>query len=290
MVPLNGNLVGFCPPGYPLRQVPDITPAHESIYSGPPLEPRPPRIALPSEEDLEEVEHDVSRFMVHVFAWIAGALLISAFFASYSDRYEGDVGALLVSQNLWFIIAGMMALAYFVSRKVADLPVSVAIAILIAYAALQGVVFGFLYRAVYGASLVPVYLCIATLFAALCIHGISSGLDLTSGRALLTGVAMAAALAIAFTSIMNLQPIATCAACVCSWLLLSLVSYHRDFLRDLPSSFEDDPHGEKAAAVGALQIYLDLMIVMILILQARWIRESIVALYDRNEDSKKIDL
>ena len=228
--------------------------------------------------------------MVHVFAWIAGALLISAFFASYSDRYEGNVSSLLVGQGLWFVVGAMMALAYFVSRKVGDLPVSVAIATLIAYAALEGVVFGLLYRAVYGTSLVPVYMCIVSLFVALCIHGVMSGVDLTSGRALLTGVALAAALAIAFTSIMDLRPIATCAACVCSWLLLSLVSYHRDFLRDLPASFEDDARGEKAAAVGALQIYLDLMIVMIIVLQARWIRQSFAALYDRNEGSKKIDL
>jgi FtsH-binding integral membrane protein len=269
--------------------VQDITPAHETIYSGPPLEPRPPRIAPPSEQDLQQVERDLSRFMVHVFAWIAGALLISAFFASYSDRYEGDLSSLLVGQSLWFVIGAMMALAYFVSRKVADMPVSVAIATLIAYASLQGVVFGLLYRGVYGASLAPVYVCIAFLFSLLGIYGFSTGADLT-GRPLLLAAISVPVLVLIFKRALNLELMGACAACVCSWLLLSLVGYHRDFLRDLPASFEDDVRGEKAAAVGALQIYLDLVIVMIIVLQARWIRQSIIALYDRNEGSKKIDL
>jgi len=227
--------------------------------------------------------------MVHVFAWIAGALLISAFFANYSDRYEGDVSSLLVGQSLWLVVGAMMALAYFVSRKVADMPVSVAIATLIAYAALQGVAFGLLYRGVYGASLAPVYVCIAVLFSLLGTYGFSRGADLT-GRPLLVAAICVPMLVLVFKRAVNLPLMAACAACVCSWLLLSLVGYHRDFLRDLPASFEDDVRGEKAAAVGALQIYLDLMIVMIIVLQARWIRQSIVALYDRNEGSKKIDL
>ena len=226
---------------------------------------------------------------MHVFAWIAAALFISAFFASYSDRYQGDVSAFLVGQSLWLMVGAMMALAYFVSRKVADMPVSVAIAVLIAYAALQGLVFGLLFRGVYGASLAPVYVCIAVLFSLLGIYGFSTGADLT-GRSLLVAAICVPVLVLVFKRESNLQLMAACAACVCSWLLLSLVGYHRDFLRDLPASFEDDVRGEKAAAVGALQIYLDLVIVMIIVLQARWIRESIVALYDRNEGSKKFDL
>lgn len=267
----------------------EITPEHETIYSGPPLEPRPPRIAPPSEEDLQEIERDLSRFMVHVFAWIAGALLISAFFASYSDRYDGSVGSFLVGQSIWIVIAGAMALAYFVSRNVADMPVSVAMATLIAYAALQGVVFGLLYRSVYGASLGPVFVCISVLFSLLGVYGFVTGADLT-GRPLLVAAACAPVLAFIFMRQLDLPLIAACAACVCSWLLLSLVGYHRGFLRDLPASFEDDAHGEKAAAVGALQIYIDLMIVMVLILQARMLRESIVMLKEKGDRYKKTEL
>ena len=227
---------------------------------------------------------------MRVFAWITGALLLSAFFASYSDRYDGDISSFLMGQALWLVIGGMMTLAYLVSRKVGDMPTSVAISILIAYASLQGAVFGWLYRAVYGESLAPIYVCIATVFGLLCALGMVKAISPTSARALLTAAAAAPVLALVFKSVLDLQTIAACAACVCSWLLLSLVGYHRDFLADLPSSFEDDPHGYKAAAVGALQIYLDLIVVMILILQAGWLRESIANLTDKGNGTKRIEL
>ena len=269
-------------------------PIHETVYSGPPLPPRVERVGEVSLADLTETTAALRAFFVRIFCWITGALLLSAFFASYSDRYEGDsssfLSSLLMGQAVWLMIGGLMAVAYGVSRKVGDMPTSVAIAILIAYASLQGALFGWLYRAAYGASLVPVYLCIATVFGLLFACGKLTEIDLTSVRALVIGAVAAFVLAIVFKAVLNLQVIAACAACVCSWLLLSLVSYHSDFLSDLPSSFEDDPHGFKAASVGALQIYLDLMIVMILILQARWIRQSIVSLTDKGSGTTKMEL
>lgn len=256
-------------------------PAHETVYSG----PTPQADAA----DSAETSADVKAFLARVFAWITGSLLFSAFCASYSDQYRGNLSSLLMGQTIWLVIGGMMALAYVTSRKVGDMPTSVAISILIAYASIQGAIFGCLYRAAYGASLAPVYLCIASVFGLLWAFGRLTSLDLTSARALLAGAAAAPVLALVFMSLLNLQVIATCAACVCSWLLLSLVGYHSDFLRDLPSSFENDPHGYKAAAVGALQIYLDLMIVMILILQAAWLREAIENL-PRKDSERKIQL
>jgi len=61
-----------------------------------------------------------------------------------------------------------------------------------------------------------------------------------------------------------------CAGC---WLMLALIAYHRNFLRDLPSSFEDDPEWWKAAAIGAVQIYLDLVIIIVVVIQTRWLSD-----------------
>jgi len=74
-------------------------------------------------------------------------------------------------------------------------------------------------------------------------------------------------------SVLGMQTIATLAACVCSWLMLALAGYHRQFLRDLPSSFEDDSHWVKAAAVGALQVCLYVVTVMLIVIQLRWLQE-----------------
>ena len=244
----------------------------ETVYSGPPLEPRPER-AEATPQDLAEVERELNVFVVHVFAWIAVALLVSAFFASYSDRWTSGVLLEITSRSLFALMGGMFALAFVISRKVAKLPVSVAIATLIAYAAIQGSVFGFAYRFAYAASIAPAYLGVASLFALLWVYAAKSGKDLTCVSTLLIGCAAAPLIAVCSEVIFQLPILTACAICVGSWLILALAAYHRDFIRDLPASFEDDPKWEKAAAIGALQVYLDLVIILVIIIQMRWLSD-----------------
>ncbi|HWC16894.1 MAG TPA: Bax inhibitor-1 family protein [Terriglobales bacterium] len=248
------------------------TPTNETIYAGPPLEPRPPR-AEAAPEDLMEVEGEVNEFIVHVFAWIAGALLISAFFASYCDRWDSGVLLEITGRCLFALIGVMFALAFVISRKVAKMPVSVAIATLIAYAAIQGWLFGLAYRFAYASSIAPVYLGTALLLAILCIYAAKFRKDLTSVSALLIGCATGLLIAVCSEMIFHPPIVTACAVCVGSWLILALAVYHRDFLRDLPATFDDDPKWEKAAAIGALQVYLDLVIIVVIVIQMRWLSE-----------------
>lgn len=246
---------------------------HETIYSGPAPEPRPDRVADLPASDLEPVENALHRFIANVFGWIAASLFISAFFASYSDQWDQSSLPMLVGKTLLAVTGGMFLLAYAISRKVSKMVPSVAIATLIAYASLQGIVFGLIYRAAYDAPLAPVYLCMSLLFGMLSMYGRYSGIDLTSMRGLLTGALLALALPILLKSSLGMQTVATFAACVCSWLMVALAVYHREFLRDLPSTFEDDSHWFKAAAVGALQVCLDLVSIVLIVIQLRWVQE-----------------
>ena len=99
------------------------------------------------------MEHELHIFMVRVFAWIMGALLISAFFASYSDLWDESAVPILIGKTLLALTGGMFVLAFVISRKVAKMLPSVAMATLIAYASFQGILFGLTYRAAYHASL-----------------------------------------------------------------------------------------------------------------------------------------
>ena len=219
------------------------------------------------------MEHELHMFMVRVFAWIMGALLISAFFASYSGLWDESAVPILIGKTLLAFTGGMFVLAFVISRKVAKMLPSVAMATLVAYASFQGILFGLTYRAAYHASLAPVYTCMAVLFAILAVFGLRSGYDLSSTPSLLIGVALAPVLAAGLKRGFDVSITASCAACVCSWLMLALVGYHRQFLRDLPSSFDDDVHWNKAAAVGALQIYLDVVSIVLIVIQLRWLSE-----------------
>jgi FtsH-binding integral membrane protein len=253
--------------------VSDPTLTRETIYDGPEIT-RPASVLIdPASDDLAQVERDIDGFIVHVFARIAAAFLISAFFASYSDRLTESAALTVSSQALVLLIGGMLALAVVVSRKVADLPISVATATLIGCAALQGILFGLAFRTAYRCSFAPGYLSIAAIFGLLCLFGSWSGRDLTSFATLLAGSVVACVVALCSIYIWEQKAVAALAACVQCWLTLALVGYHRDFIRDLPSSFENDPKWQKAAVIGALQIYLDVVIILIVIMQARWLSE-----------------
>jgi FtsH-binding integral membrane protein len=253
--------------------VPETLSTPETSYTGPAIE-RPQHVeAAPAE--LEQVEHDLDKFMVHVFGWITGALLLSAFFASYADRFEADLPSFVTSNLAFGLIGGMLVMAFVISRKAGNMIPSVAMATLAAYAALQGMLFGFVYRMVYGVSLAPVYLISALVVGALAVYGLRSGTDLTSTRDLLIGGLTVVLVTLLAMIEFGFPTISGCAACAGCWLMLSLVGYHRDLLRDLPASFENDPKWEKAAAVGALQVYLDFVIIVAVVIQARWVRSEV---------------
>jgi len=247
----------------------------ETIYSGPAQEPRPDRARDLPESEMEPVENDLHKFIANVFGWLAASLFISAFFASYSDQWDQSSMPMLVGKMLLGVTGGMFVLAYVISRKVDKMMPSVAVATLIGYASLEGVVFGLSYRSAYDAPLAPVYLCMSILFALLALYGRYSGIDLTSMRGLLTGAAVAPVLVLLLKNILGMQTVAALAAWVCSWLMLSLAGYHRQFLRDLPSSFEDDSHWLKAAAVGALEISLAIVAVVLIVIQLRWLQQFV---------------
>src|SRR5262249_60259190 len=111
------------------------------------------------------------------------------------------------------------------------------------------------------------------LFGMFSVLGAYPVIVLASLRGLLTGVVLAPILAGLLKSAFGMQVIATLAVCVCSWLMLALAGYHREFLRDLPSSFDDDSHWIKADAVGALQVCLDLVNILLIVIQLRWLQE-----------------
>ena len=248
---------------------------HETIYSGPVPEPRPERVADVSEADLEPVERALHKFIANVFAWISASLFISAFFASYSDQWDQSSVSLLVGKTLIALTGAMFLLAFAISRKVDKMMPSVAVATLIGYSSFEGIVFGLSYRQVYDAPLAPVYLSMSILFALLACYGRYSGVDLTSPRGFVIGSLGAPVLVVLLKDLLGMQMVATLAVCVCSWLMLALAGYHRQFLRDLPSSFENDSHWLKAAAVGALQVSLDLVSILLIVIQLRWLEQFV---------------
>lgn len=261
------------------------TPTEETVYAGPPIPPVPLKVGEVPDADLATAEANVRRFLVNVFGFMVVALGVSALFAAYVDQYRESLNSSLASQLIYLLVGGLLLAAGFISHHIEKMPASVAIATLLGYSASQGALLGFVYRSAYSESLAPVYIGIALVFACMSAYGLSFGVDLTWVRSLLIGSGVALLVSYVMQTEIGISVVAAVTIFVVSVLMLALAGFHRDFLRDLPDSFDNDPGSLKAAAVGALQIYLDLIVIVIVIIQARWIQSAIDD--DRSQELEK---
>lgn len=241
----------------------------------------------PSSAEIEAIETADRKFLIHVFVWIIGALLVSAFFAGPSDQSSLLVNPILSYQAVSLAIGGLLFAAVFISRKVEKMPASVAMATLFAYASVQGWLFGRLFEMVYRSSLAPVYLAIAVVLGGCAAYGWYLERDVTSYPSLALGCGLSAIIALLLRLAFGFSTIPVLLVFFGSALMIAIVLYHRDYLRDLPDSFENDPHWHKAAAVGALQVYVDLVVILVFVVQARFLSDALdESQKARNEERK----
>ena len=234
-------------------------PTTETIY-----DPIPP----PPDMDLIEVEKEERSFLLRVFAWMVPALLLSAFATDAAAAFLEDLTPL---QTLlwpgWIAFALLMFAANWVSNKVEKMPGMVAIAALLGFAFVNGAIFDLLFRDLTGHSFLPVYLSSAALFLFICIYGNQTDGDLTSFPNLAIYACVGILVSVTINRFMNSPFVLQLGSGVVVLVFLMLIFTNLQFLRDLKFEFEDAPPERKAAAVGALVLYLDLVLIFLAVLQ-----------------------
>lgn len=234
-------------------------PNTETIY-----DPTPP----PPDVDMLEVEKEERGFLLRVFAWMVPALLLSAFATDAATAFLANLTPL---QTLlwpgWIAFALLMFAANWVSRKVEDMPGMVAIATLLGFAFMNGAVFDLLFRDLTGHSFLPVYLSSAALFLFICIYGHQTEGDLTAFPNLAIYACVGILVSVMVNRFMNSPFVLQLGSAVVMLVFLLLIFTNLQFLRDLKFEFEDSPPERKAAAVGALVLYLDLVLIFLAVFQ-----------------------
>ncbi len=226
----------------------------------------------PPDLELAAVETEERRFLYRVFLWMSGALLLSALATQFATDILNWIAAtkgLLWSG--WILLGGLMVFAAVVAGSVEHMPGPVAIAALAGFAFANGMLFDVVFRNVTGESFQAVYLTGALLFFLMWTHGKATGADPASSRNLLVYSASGVLLSLGVNSLLgSSRPVYVASAVVCT-LFIVLFWSNADFLRDLKFEFEDAPPEQKAASVGALLLYLDLVIIFVTIFQMRWL-------------------
>lgn len=231
----------------------------ETVYDDSPPMPDP---------DLLEVEREEDLFLLRIFLWMAVALLFSAGGADWSSSLFSRMRELQGPSSL--LLLALMGLACLVMKKVAAMPAYIAIASLLGFAVLNGASFELVFRNISGESFLAVYFSSAAFFLLKWAYGRNSSRSPAAWSAM--AITMTGGLAISYevNSSMHSSTVLQMTSAIVILLFCVLFEYHLQFLRDLKFEFDDAAPEQKAAAVGALLLYLDFVIIFVTVLRTPW--------------------
>jgi FtsH-binding integral membrane protein len=204
-------------------------------------------------------------FLQRVFGWMVLGLVVTAGVAAIvgaSNSFLTDVtdNPLL----LILIFGGQLALVFTISAGVNRLSAGVAAALFLLYAALNGVIFAFIFELYTAESIFTTFLVAATMFGSLALYGAVTKRDLTSLGPILFG-ALIALIVATFVNIFvggsTLYWITTYAGVL---IFAGLTAYDMQKLTRYGQAAGPDGRG---AIQGALMLYLDFINIFLFLLR-----------------------
>lgn len=203
-------------------------------------------------------------FLNKVYLWMAVCMLLTAGVAAYTAQ---DTQSLMwAAQNSWIVCLGTLGIIVFMSFGANRLSTGALTILLLAFAAVQGLLFGPI-LVVYGMTSVgKAFGCTAVMFGAMSIYGAVTKRNLsTMGRTLfmlLIGLLVAMIVNIFWgNGIMDF--VISCAGVV---IFSLFTAYDTQRLLEIGTS-DDETVRSKGAVLGALTLYLDFINLFLMLLR-----------------------
>ena len=203
-------------------------------------------------------------FLNKVYLWMAVCMLLTAGVAAYTAQ---DAQSLMwAAKNSWIVCLGTLGIIVFMSFGANKLSTGALTIMLLAFAGIQGLLFGPV-LVVYGMdSVAKAFGCTAAMFGGMSIYGAVTKRNLsTMGRTLfmlLIGLLVAMIVNIFWGNSM-LDFIISCAGVV---IFALFTAYDTQRLIEL-GTCEDETVRSKGAVLGALSLYLDFINLFLMLLR-----------------------
>lgn len=239
----------------PLFVVPDSP--HETIY-----DPENPDAATAeSDADAEAIELQQRALLVRVFGLMTIGLLISATVAFLAFR---DAHTLqFVSEhplNIQLLFALEIISVVALSRIVDKFDIAIAALTFVGYAALNGLSFAVFFLFIPATAIPTAFFVSALTFATMAYYGSRKREDLASAKSVFWMFMVGSGVAVAVNFVLGHSNAHYAASVVLLLVFCWLVSTHGGAIRDFGWDFDDDDaERDKAALIGALLLYLDLV-------------------------------
>lgn len=213
----------------------------------------------------DQVKAKQSAFITNVYGLMTGALAITGVLSWYVSnnvdllmQVASYFKILLIVEFL--VVLGMTAIINTVS-------VSVARALFVLYAALNGLTFGVIFSMFTGESIASTFFITAGTFGAMSLYGYFTKKDLTSwGRIL-----MMALIGIVIASVVNMfmhsEAIYWLTTYIGVVVFVGLIAYDTQKLKALAVNIEGEEVTHKASIIGALALYLDFINLFLMLLR-----------------------
>jgi FtsH-binding integral membrane protein len=206
-----------------------------------------------------EVESELRRHLVKVYALMCVGLLISAVIAYWLAR-DGSVPEYVQSHPLGFqlLFVFEMIVVVFLSKAIDKLSLATTAAVFFGYALLNGISFAVFFIWLPPASIASGFALTAATFGAMALYGRQTGRDLGALRSFFIMVGIGVALLAAVNFVLQNSVAYWATAYMGVMAFSGLSTYHSQDIRDLEWEFEDDDADRcKAMYASALTLYLD---------------------------------
>jgi FtsH-binding integral membrane protein len=207
-------------------------------------------------------------FLRRVFMWMFLGLLmtgVAAYVVGSSDSFLTDV-----TDNglvLMVVFAVQLGLVFTISGAIDRLSPATALTLFFVYAAVNGVVFSFVFELYTQQSIFTTFLVTSAMFGALALIGATTSTDLTKFGPILFAALIAFIIATVvniFVASSGLYWITTYAGIL---IFAGLTAYDMQKLKNFSAEGADETVQERAAIVGALTLYLDFVNLFLLLLR-----------------------
>ena len=205
-------------------------------------------------------------YMISVYNQMSAGLAISGIIAYTISSVPALTALFLGGPQAWFFLLAPLGLVFWLSWKINTLSVSAARTAFYAYAALMGVSLSTLFIVYQLGSIFQVFLITSVMFLATSLYGYTTKRDLTGiGSFLIMGL-----IGLIVASIVNLfmqsSALTFAISCIGVLIFTGLTAYDTQKIKEIYHQTSGDDRA-KAGIMGALNLYLDFVNLMIYMLQ-----------------------
>lgn len=214
-------------------------------------------------------QENIRAFMQRVYIWMAGGLALTGLIAYYTAQSPVILNAIVQNPMIFYgMMIGTLLLVIVMSTMINRISATVAGAMFVAYAALNGFVFSTIFLIYTMQSIGQVFFISAGMFGAMSVYGMITKRDLTSWGSFLTMGLFGIILAMIVNIFLKSSAIGYAVSFLGVFIFLGLTAYDTQKLKNFAAASPQAANqSEKPAIYGALSLYLDFINLFLMLLR-----------------------